>query len=135
MIWSSNGRQMRHRRRKIFLQDNSFDAFVGWSPDIYNITDRLKSTRLLVTTSTANHLIADVWAVRNDFYRDHPDIVAGLVQGIFEGVDSVRANPTNAARALAIAFSLKEEDCRNMIGKDGGIAEGDAHLTNYRENA
>jgi len=22
-----------------------------------------------------------------------------------------------------------------MIGKDGGIAEGDAHLTNYRENA
>ncbi len=22
-----------------------------------------------------------------------------------------------------------------MIGKDGGITEGDAHLTNYRENA
>ena len=120
---------------KIFLQDDSFDAFVGWSPDIYNITDRLKNTRLVVTTSTANHLIADVWAVRNDFYRDHPDKVAGLVQGIFEGMDMVRANPTNAARALASAFSLKEQECQNMIGKDGGIAEGDAHLTNYRENA
>src|SRR5215468_2816421 len=120
---------------KIFLQDSSFDAFVGWSPDIYNITDRMKSTRLVVTTSTANHLIADVWAVRNDFYRDHPDTVAGLVRGIFEGVDAVRANPTNAARALATAFKIPEEDCRKMIGKDGGIAEGDAHLTNYRENA
>jgi hypothetical protein len=29
-----------------------------------------------VTTGSANHLIADMWAVRNDFYRDHPDIVA-----------------------------------------------------------
>jgi NitT/TauT family transport system substrate-binding protein len=120
---------------KIFTQDDSFDAFVGWSPDIYNITDRMKSTRLVVTTSTANHLIADVWAVRNDFYRDHPDIVAGLVQGIFDGVDAVRSNPTNAARALAAAFNLKEEDCKSMVGKDGGITEGDAHLTNYRENA
>jgi len=120
---------------KIFITDTSFDAFVGWSPDIYNITDKLKSTRLVVTTGAANHLIADVWAVRNDFYRDHPEIVAGLVQGIFAGVDMVRKDPGNAARALAMAFKLPEEDCKSMVGKDGGITEGDAHLTNYRENS
>src|SRR5882672_8449500 len=120
---------------KIFVQDGSFDAFVGWSPDIYNVTEKLKGTRLVVTTGTANHLIADVWAVRNDFYRDHPEIVSGLVQGIFEGIDMVRKNPTNAAQALAMAFKLPVEDCKNMVGKDGGIAEGDAHLTNYRENS
>jgi NitT/TauT family transport system substrate-binding protein len=89
----------------------------------------------VVTTSTANHLIADVWAVRNDFYRDHPDIVAGLVRGIFDGMDSVRKDPKNGARALASAFKLPQEDCIKMIGSDGGIAEGDAHLTNYRENS
>ena len=121
---------------KIFLQDKSFDAFVGWSPDIYNITDNLKgSTRLVVTTGTANHLIADVWAIRNDFYRDHPNIVSGLVQGIFEGMDMVRKDPKLGARALAAAFKLPQEDCAKMIGSDGGISEGDAHLTNYRENA
>ena len=121
---------------KIFVQDTSFDAFVGWSPDIYNVTDRMKgSTRLVVTTSTANHLVADVWAVRNDFYRDHPEIVSGLVQGIFEGIDAVRKDPGLAAKALAAAFKLPEEDCKNMVGKDGGIVEGDAHLTNYRENS
>lgn len=64
---------------KIFVQDPSFDAFVGWAPDIYNVAERLKGTRLVVTTSTANHLVADVWAVRNDFYRDHPQIVPFLV--------------------------------------------------------
>jgi NitT/TauT family transport system substrate-binding protein len=121
---------------KIFVTDPTFDAFVGWSPDIYNITDKMKgSTRLIVTTGTANHLIADVWAVRNDFYRDHPDIVSGLVRGIFDGMDMVRKDPKMAARALATAFKLPEEDCGKMIGSDGGIADGDAHLTNYRENA
>ncbi len=120
---------------KIFVQDPSYDAFVGWSPDIYNVTDKLKGSRLVVTTGTANHLIADVWAVRNDFYRDHPEVVAGLVRGIFEGVDMVRKDPSRAAQALATAFSLPVEDCKNMVGKDGGVSEGDAHLTNYRENA
>jgi NitT/TauT family transport system substrate-binding protein len=120
---------------KIFVQDPSYDAFVGWSPDIYNVSEKLKGTRLVVTTGTANHLIADVWAVRNDFYRDHPREVAGLVQGIFEGMDTVRKDPKLAARALAKAFNLPEEDCIKMVGSDGGIADGDAHLTNYRENA
>jgi NitT/TauT family transport system substrate-binding protein len=120
---------------KIFVTDGSYDAFVGWSPDIYNITDKLKGTRLVVTTGTANHLIADVWAVRNDFYHDHPAEVAGLVQGIFDGIDMARKDPKNAARALAAAFKLPEDDCIKMIGSDGGIVEGDAHLTNYRENS
>jgi len=120
---------------KIFVQDKTFDAFVGWAPDIYTVAEQLPGARLVVSTESANHLIADVWAVRNDFYRDHPDIVANLVRGIFEGMDRVRKDPKTAARLLAEAFSLPVEDCEKMIGKDGGIVDGDAHLTNYRENA
>ena len=119
---------------KIFVQDQSFDAFVGWSPDIYTVTDKVPGTHLVVTTGSANHLIADVWAVRNDFYRDHPDIFANLTLGIFEGMDMVRKNVPAAAQALSKAYNIPVEDCTNMIGKDGGVAEGDAHLTNYREN-
>ena len=119
---------------KIFVQDKSFDAFIGWSPDIYTVTDQLKDTRLVLTTGSANHLIADVWAVRNDFYRDHPDIVANLTRGIFEGMDIVRKNIPAAAKLLSAAYGIPVEDCTAMIGKDGGVAEGDAHLTNYREN-
>jgi NitT/TauT family transport system substrate-binding protein len=120
---------------KIFVQDTSFDAFVGWSPDIYTVSDQVSGTRLVVSTGAANHLIADVWAVRNDFYRDHPDIVANLVRGIFDGVDMLRKDIPGAARLMSAAFSIPVEDCSAMIGKDGGITDGDAHLTNYRENA
>ena len=120
---------------KIFVQDPTFDAFVGWSPDIYTVSDKVPGTRLVVTTGSANHLIADVWAVRNDFYRDHPDIVANLMRGIFEGMDMVRKDVPGAAQILSKAFNIPVEDCQSMIGKDGGVTEGDAHLTNYRENS
>lgn len=119
---------------KLFVQDNSFDAFVGWSPDIYTVADMVPNTRLVVNSSSANHVVADVWAVRNDFYKDHPEIVQGLVDGIFSGMEMVRKDPTNAASFLSQAYGIPKEDCMNMIGKDGGIATGDAHLSNYREN-
>jgi outer membrane protein OmpA-like peptidoglycan-associated protein len=79
--------------------------------------------------------LADVWAVRNDFYRDNPEVVKNLVRGIFAGMDMVRKDPANAAAILSQAFSIPVDDCKNMIGKDGGITTGDAHLTNYRENS
>ena len=120
---------------KIFVQDSSFDAFVGWSPDIYTVSDGVPGTRIVLSSASANHLLADVWAVRNDFYRDHPDVVANLVRGIFLGMDMVRKNPAGAAKTLAKAYNLPEADCGNMIGKDGGITTGDAHLVNYRETA
>ncbi|MBN1424783.1 OmpA family protein [Candidatus Fermentibacteria bacterium] len=120
---------------KIFVQDDSFDAFVGWAPDIYTVSEQLAGTRLIVTTASANHLIADVWAVRNDFFRDHPDIVANLIRGIFEGMDRVRSDVPTAAQQLAAAFNIPADECEAMIGSDGGITTGDAHLTNYRENA
>ena len=120
---------------KIFVLDNSYDAFVGWSTDIYTVSEKVPGTRLIVSSKSANHLIADVWAVRNDFYRDHPEIVANLVRGILEGVDLVRKDVPAAAKLLAAAYNIPVEDCTTMIGKDGGVADGDAHLVNYRENA
>jgi outer membrane protein OmpA-like peptidoglycan-associated protein len=50
-------------------------------------------------------------------------------------MDLERRDVPAAAATLAKAFGLPVDDCKAMIGKDGGIAEGDAHLTNYRENA
>ena len=120
---------------KIFVEDKSMDAFVGFSPDIYTISDMDKSSRIIVSTQSANRRIADVFAIRNDFVKDHPEIVLGLVHGILEGVDLIRKDPNKAAEILSKCYSIPVEDCKKMVGKDGGIADGDAHLVNYRENS
>ncbi|MBA3686989.1 MAG: ABC transporter substrate-binding protein, partial [Planctomycetes bacterium] len=109
-----------------FVADQSIDACVSWAPDIYNIADRVPGVKILSTTADANKLIADVYAVRADFQRDHPEVVAGLVQGIFEGMDLVKKNPEEACAWMADAFGMKSEDVMGM--------RNDAHTTNLAEN-
>jgi len=109
-----------------FVADKSVDACVSWAPDIYNISDRVAGTKILSSTADANKLIADVYAFRADFARDHPDIVEGLVAGIFEGMDMVKTSPEQPAKWMADAFGMKPEDVMGM--------RNDAHLTNFAEN-
>ena len=109
-----------------FVADKKVDACVSWAPDIYNIPDRIAGTRILSSTADANKLIADVYAIRADFVRDHPDVVEGLIAGIFEGMDLVKEKPEEAARWMADAFGMKPEEVMNM--------RKDAHLTNLAEN-
>jgi NitT/TauT family transport system substrate-binding protein len=69
-----------------FNADKSIAACVSWAPDIYNLSE-ISGNHLLVSTATANKLIADVWFARGDFARDHMDICEGLVRGIFAGME------------------------------------------------
>jgi outer membrane protein OmpA-like peptidoglycan-associated protein len=83
---------------------------------------------MLVTTSTANKLVADVWFARADFAKDNPDIIEGLVRGIFDGMEALKDqnNKATAAKLMAAGYSIPETDALSM--------QGDAHSTNYAEN-
>ncbi len=109
-----------------FVADRKVDGCVSWAPDIYNIPERVAGTRILSSTSDANKLIADVYAVRADFARDHPEIVEGLAAGIFEGMDFLKEQPEQAARWMADAFGMKPDEIMAM--------RSDAHATNFAEN-
>jgi NitT/TauT family transport system substrate-binding protein len=110
-----------------FNADKKLSGAVSWSPDIYNLA-KVKGNRMLVTTGTANKLIADVWFARADFAKDNPDIIEGLVRGIFDGMEALK-DPNNkavAAKLMAAGYSIPETDALNM--------QGDAHSTNWAEN-
>lgn len=119
---------------KAFVDNSSIDACVSWAPDIYNIVDEkfggkkggVAGARLLTTTRDASQLIADVWAVRADFARDHRDLVKGLVAGIFKGNDMARKDPDAVAAEMAKGFGVAVDEAKSMMG--------DAHLTNFAEN-
>ena len=109
-----------------FVADPSIDACASWAPDIYNIPDKVPGTRILSTTADANKLIADVWAMRADFAKDHPEVANGLVEGIFKGMKIVAKNPAPAAQAMAEGFGMPVDEVNGMMA--------DAHLTNFAEN-
>ena len=111
-----------------FVSDRSIDACVSWAPDIYNIPDRVAGTKILTTTVEANKLIADVWAARADFAKDHPEIIEGLVDGIFKGMQELK-NDSFKAQAfqwMAEGYGFAVDEVQAM--------EADAHSTNFAEN-
>jgi len=111
-----------------FVSDRSIDACVSWAPDIYNIPDRVPGTRILTTTAEANKLIADVWAARADFATDHPEIVKGLVAGIFTAMDELEDDTFRgqAYRWMSEGYGMAVEEVEAMAA--------DAHSTNFAEN-
>lgn len=100
---------------------------VSWAPDIYNLS-KVRGNRMLVTTSEANKLIADVWFARADFAKDHPAIIEGLVRGIFDAMVDLQeeAARKKAAELMAKGYNIPAPDALNMLG--------DAHSTNWAEN-
>ncbi len=110
-----------------FNADRGLSAAVSWAPDIYNL-EAVRGNRMLVTTATANKLIADVWFARADFAKDHPDIIEGLVRGIFDAMTDLKTEDARqtVARLMADGYSIPATDALGMLA--------DAHSTNHAEN-
>ena len=110
-----------------FNADKTLAGCVSWAPDIYNL-EKIRGNRLIVTTATANKLIADVWFARADFAKDNPDIMEGLVRGIFDAMQDLKIQDAKqrVAKLMAAGYSIPESDALGMLG--------DAHSTNYAEN-
>ncbi|HOZ49407.1 MAG TPA: phosphate ABC transporter substrate-binding/OmpA family protein [Candidatus Hydrogenedentes bacterium] len=110
-----------------FNTNKDIAACVSWAPDIYNLTE-IEGNHLLVTTATANKLIADVWFARADFAKDNLDLCEGLVRGIFDGMELMKtdAGKQQASEFMAKVYNIPAVECMGMLG--------DAHGTNYAEN-
>ena len=110
-----------------FNADKSLAGAVSWSPDIYNLA-KVKGNRMLVNTQTANKLIADVWFARADFAKDHPDIIEGLVRGIFDAMEELKtdAAKSTCSKLMAAGYNVPDTDALGMLA--------DAHNTNWAEN-
>src|SRR3954466_6073207 len=110
-----------------FNADKSVAGVVSWAPDIYNL-EKVKGNHMLVTTATANKLIADVWFARADFAKDNADIVEGIARGIFDAMVDLKGQDAKqkVAKLMAAGYSIPESDTLGMLG--------DAHSTNNAEN-
>jgi hypothetical protein len=110
-----------------FNSQKDISGAVSWAPDIYNLAES-KGNRMLITTQTANRLIADVWFARADFAQDHPDKVEAIVRGIFDSMDVLKTEEgrVKAAGLMSAGYNIPASDTLGMLG--------DAHSTNWAEN-
>jgi ABC-type nitrate/sulfonate/bicarbonate transport system substrate-binding protein len=111
-----------------FNADKTFAGAVSWAPDIYNLTKAGTGNRMLVSTSAANKLIADVWFGRADFAKANPEIIEGLVRGIVDAVADLkdRSNQDAVAAMMDTLYQLDKGTGKQMLG--------DAHWASYAEN-
>jgi ABC-type nitrate/sulfonate/bicarbonate transport system substrate-binding protein len=109
------------------VADKGVDACVSRAPDMHKIPEREKDLQVLDTTGNARRLLADVYAVRADFSRDHPEVVRGLIAGIFEGMDYLKQSPEHATRWMADAFVMAPEEILSM--------RKDAQSANFGDNS
>jgi hypothetical protein len=110
-----------------FNGEKSLAAAVSWSPDIYNLAE-VKGNRMLVTTQTANKLIADVWFARADFAKDHMDKIEAIARGIFDAMEALKKEDkkTQCAKLMSDGYGIPASDTIKMFA--------DAHNTNWAEN-
>jgi outer membrane protein OmpA-like peptidoglycan-associated protein len=81
-------------------QDGTIDAVCCIGPDAMALTsggtegsgaeDSVKGAKILLTTKTANRVIADVWAVRKDFFDANRQKVEKFALGFLQGVEKIQ---------------------------------------------
>ncbi len=111
----------------LYASDKNIAACVSWAPDIYKLSDT-PGNRMLVDTATANRMIADVWFARADFAKDHPDIVEGLVRGIFDAMDELKDQSAKqkGAQLMSDVYNIPVTETIEMFA--------DAYSTGWGDN-
>jgi len=114
-----------------FREDSSIDACFVISPDMQTLTGGLeragtgvektvKGARVLVSTVNMKRSIADVYAVRKDFYDANKATVEKLTAGYLKACDELLRLKARASKDRAALASYKEvlELARKILGKE-----------------
>jgi NitT/TauT family transport system substrate-binding protein len=81
--------------------DGKVDAAVVWEPDVEEAIKKRSNSHVLVSTRDARKLIADLMVAREDFIRDHPDVIQAFVEGwVVDGTVQANRDPGRVARLL-----------------------------------
>jgi ABC-type nitrate/sulfonate/bicarbonate transport system substrate-binding protein/outer membrane protein OmpA-like peptidoglycan-associated protein len=124
------------------LREGGVDAAMVIIPDALALTsngtvgtgaeDSVKGARILLSTKTANRIIADVYAVRSDYLQANRAQVEGFVKGLLEGHEALRALVQNKAsrageykQTLAAAAQILLDSPQAVSDAEGMYADAD----------
>ena len=80
-----------------------------WEPDVTEALQQRPGSHILVSSKTAANLISDIMVAREDFIKDHPDVIKAFVQGWLEGTVEANRDPNKVAQLLVDNEPLYKE--------------------------
>jgi len=92
------------------------DAVAIWEPHLSQAMAGGRG-RLLVSTSTATNLVADVLFARADWIKAHEADLTAFSRAWFEGVKELEAQPEAGVQTIARAFDQPLDETRSVLGK------------------
>lgn len=105
---------------------NRLAGCVTWAPKINEVADAGAGQAHVLVTNRNLLIVADVLVVNKGFARAHPEIVAGLVEGLIEGNAKVRTDPKPYVDLIGRAFKWDADKTAAELAK--------VHLANLPEN-
>ena len=110
------------------FKSKNVDAAVTWEPDLSgSVKARGDEAAILVSTTAATNVIADVLVAQNDLVEKSPETVTAFVHGWFDGIDAIGKDPASAYNIVGKALKLPEDDVSGMLS---GMK-----LTSFADNA
>ncbi len=105
------------------------DAAVVWSPDDEDCITKVSGSKVLMSTKTARHIIADVFFVKEEFLNSHEDQLSSLIEGWLRGSAEINSSDKakrKAAKILSNGLDQPEDFCY--------LAINNARLCTYGDN-
>ncbi len=99
---------------------------VTWDPKTTEVAEGSGGKAHILTTSVNLLIIADIFIVNKGFAQEHPEMVAGLVDGLMQGNRMVRDNPASQYDVIGKAFKWDRQKTQSELAK--------VHLSNLPEN-
>lgn len=98
------------------FQRGEVDAVAIWEPHLSQAVEK-GGGKLLVSTTVATNLVADVLFARQKFLDQHADVMPAFIKAWLGGVARTKADPERTVRLASEAFKQTPGETRALLGK------------------
>jgi ABC-type nitrate/sulfonate/bicarbonate transport system substrate-binding protein/outer membrane protein OmpA-like peptidoglycan-associated protein len=132
-----------------FLEDNSIDGVMCIIPDAMNLTSggkvgtgaagSVKGAKIMLSTKTASRIIADVYAVRSDYFNSNKSRVQAFVKALMKGQEKLQSLLSRRSENQSVYSKLMAHAADLILGAPQATPEveallGDCEFVGYDGN-
>ncbi|MCK4494055.1 MAG: hypothetical protein KAU26_08355, partial [Methylococcales bacterium] len=85
--------------------------------------DSIKGASVLISTKTANRIIADVYAVRSDYFKAHRQKVEAFVRGLMKSTEAMQTLVKNKTKKATKYKKMMAASAKALLDSEKAIAD------------